>query len=536
MSQSNGLNMKERITLIVFSITTPLEELISAINSASPSGVTLCLSPHIVFDDELKIILEQVTKRPIFKSFYHYISETEMRYCDEQADKNIQNRFLDRERLIYSYYDEIKFLKNQIIYSNIKQSYEINACICLAEDLGIEKSVFTDNEAETQQTSKLGFLKKIGFGLRRIVFNFRKLFQVNTKITVLDGDGGPFYLLGEYERVTQYLDPDKYSLAPPSLLSNLVLGAMLKVCLIRNLDIKVLDKIAGILLRGLGYIAKTFLPTSNYPIAAPMHAHIDAFSWVAKFRSVPCLSIQDGYLPVNYSSAYLKYRVGVSYYLIWDMLSAGLFESNGLDYRVWSCFQRNDIPKPIDRPIKVRQVLFLASGAGDWTALKNRSDEDLAFLSFLDVAKEYKHINFIYRPHPLWVHPDHQGARSIERVSVFCQMQACENLSVSGGAILDAANFSEDGNLSAGSVSIGDDIATSDIIFGDHSQVLLTAAEKGKIVASVNCCQRQSFFYGHTSLGLPLLESSDDMKMFISNCLKGEFSNFEAFIESYNGR
>lgn len=536
MRHSKDLTMKERINLIVFSITTPLEELISAINSAPPSGITLCLSPHIVFDDERKIILEQVAKRPIFRSFYHYISETEMRYCDEQADRNIQKIFLDRERHIYHYYDEIKFLKNQIICNNIQVDYKIDAVICLAEDLGIERSIFSDKWAETKQTSSFGFLKKVASGLQRMVFRIGKIFRVKTKITVLVGDGGPFYLLGEYERVTQYFDPDKYSLTPPSCVSNIVLGAMLRVCLIRSLDIKFLDKIAVVLLLGLGCIAKKFLTKSNYPIAAPMHAYIDAFGWVAKFRSVPCLSIQDGYLPVNYSSAYLKYRVGVSSYLIWDTLSAGLFESNGLDYRVWGCFQRNDIPKVIESPIKVRQVLFLASGAGDWTALKNRSDEDLAFLAYLDVAKEYKHIKFIYRPHPLWVHPDHQGARSIERVSRFCQIQACENLSVSGGAISDAANFLEDGNLSAGSTSIADDIATSDIIFGDHSQVLLTAAEKGKMVASVNRCQRQSFFYGHTSLGFPLLESSDDMKMFISNCLKGELSHFETFIESYNSR
>ena len=134
------------------------------------------------------------------------------------------------------------------------------------------------------------------------------------------------------------------------------------------------------------------------------------------------------------------------------------------------------------------------------------------------------------------MHPDHQGARAIERLSEFCEAESCENLVISTGAILEGSIFTNDGNLSSSSASIQEEIAESDIIFGDHSQALLVAAEEGKVVASINCCERQSLFFAHTSIGLPLLESSRDMEVFIANCLSGNFSGIDTFIENYNAR
>ncbi|MDC1307030.1 hypothetical protein N8Z40_03425 [Pseudomonadales bacterium] len=519
--------MKKKITLIVFSLTTSLEDLISIISSRPVNEMVLCLSPHVVFDYELKIIRNQVSTLPIFTSFYQYISEAEMIYCDVQADQIIQERFGDRMGRLEWYFDQIKLLKNEIIYKNIKSRYDIDQCYVLAEDLGIMGKAFIDKNTKSLDTGSTDISDIIKSGVK-------KLFT-STNITVLNGNDRPIYLVGEAKRITQYLDREKYYLTSPNLIAKLVVGGMLKICLIKKLDVGVLDKLADCFLALFGFITKRFLTKFNFPLSTSIHEYNDALGWVAKSLSVPCINIQDGYLPAKYS-AYLKYRVGVTHYFIWDSLSSGIFELHGLSCSVWDCFKRNDIPTIVKRPAEVHQVLFLTSGAGDWTALKNRSDEDLSFLAFSDVAKEFKNIKFIYRPHPLWLHPEHQGTRSIERISEFCEAEACGNLVISGGAILEGSNFTKDGNLSAGSASIEEEIAGSDIIFGDHSQALLAAAEKGKIVASVNCCKRSSLFFGHTSIGFPLLESSGDMEGFIANCLSGDFSGIDAFIENYNAR
>jgi len=520
--------MKKKITLIIFSLTTSLEDLISTIKSKPVSEMVLCLSPHVVFDDELMTIRSQISEITIFKSFCHYISEAEMNFCDIQADKFIQNRYGERAGRLEQYYDKIKILKNEIIFNNIKSIYDVDQCHILSEDLGIEKKAFLDDSAQSSDAGSNNILNKIKD-------SGNKLFS-KVNIAVLNANDGPIYLLGESKRVTQYLDPDKYYLSPPNLIAMLTITAMLKICLIKKLNIVPLNKLASYILQFLGVIVKRALKRLNFPLSTSIHEYNDAFGLVAKALSVPCINIQDGYLPSNYPSAYLKYRVGVTHYFIWDGLSSGIFDLHGLSCSVWDCFKRNDIPNNLKHPSEIHQVLFLTSGAGDWTALKNRSDEDLSFLAFCEIAKKFENIKFIYRPHPLWVHPDHQGVRSIERISQFCEVKSCGNLVISAGAISEGANFTKDGNLSAGSGSIEEEIAGSDIIFGDHSQALLVAAERGKIVASVNCCNRQSFFFGHTSIGFPLLESIGDMEAFIVQCLSGDFSGMDTFIENYNAR
>jgi hypothetical protein len=267
-----------------------------------------------------------------------------------------------------------------------------------------------------------------------------------------------------------------------------------------------------------------------------IHEHNDSYGEIAKKISVQYINIQDGYLPTNYPSTYLKYRVGVDLYYIWDSLSSGIFSQHNLEYYIWDIFQKNKIRPENVINNEIKQVLFLTSGSGDWTALKNRSDEDLAFLAFCSLATNFNNINFIFRPHPLWLHAEHQGERSIERVVNFSNKLNLDNLTVSGGALLEGLEFSKNKQLSNGSASIGEEISSSDIIFGDHSQVLLTAAEKGKIVASVNFSNRFSLFSGHTELGFPILQSDNDMKSFINDALKGDLLGFNSFIERYNER
>jgi len=520
--------MKEKITLIVFSLSTSLEKLISCLNTRPKGELIVCLSPHVVFNDELEIIKNEVDVLPIFESFYQYISEEEMVYCDTYADELIVNKFSNRSGRLNEYYQYIKKIKNELIYKNIQEKYSVDKCMVLARDLGIYPEVFTKKKEKIKKKSVLE-------SLQLITFSFKKLISP-INIVVLNAVDHAFYLIGNHKRVAQYLDCEKYSLSTPRAGFKVLIWLMIKISLIKKLNIPIFNKLVNLLLNINGFVIKNIFKNYNFPLMTSIHEHNDSYGEIAKKISVQYINIQDGYLPTNYPSTYLKYRVGVDLYYIWDSLSSGIFSQHNLEYYIWDIFQKNKIRPENVINNEIKQVLFLTSGSGDWTAIKNRSDEDLAFLAYCDLAVKFENIKFIYRPHPLWVHPDHQGVRSIQRVHEYVNNLSIDNLIVSAGALAEGVDFAKNKQLSNGSASIGDEISASNIIFGDHSQVLLTAAEEGKIVASVNFSNRSSLFSGHTELEFPLLQSLDDMKEFMKGVTKGDLSSFNTFIEKYNDR
>ena len=187
-------------------------------------------------------------------------------------------------------------------------------------------------------------------------------------------------------------------------------------------------------------------------------------------------------------------------------------------------------------PRRIKKIVFLASGAGDWTALKNRSDEDLSFLAFVDVARAKPEIQFVYRPHPLWMHPNHQGVYSIQRVIEYTVERNLPNLRVSGGALAEGNDFRKNKQLSAASMSIDEDVDMSDLVLGDHSQALITAAQKGRIIASVSLAKRKEFFSDYIQLGFPILRSAEDIMDLIKR-VEGDpdfIVRYNKAIELYN--
>lgn len=246
--------------------------------------------------------------------------------------------------------------------------------------------------------------------------------------------------------------------------------------------------------------------------------------------------LQDGLLPSYYPSAYLKYRIWASKYYIWNKISAGIFIRHSLDYEIWECFKKIPLPLINNTNITIKNIVFLASGAGDWTALKNRSDEDLAFLALMEAAKANPNIKFVFRPHPLWMHHEHQGINSIQRLFDYALEINLPNFAISGGAFEEGKNFTKNSRLSFAPTTINDDIATSDMVLGDHSQALITAAQKGKIIASLSLARRKEFFCDYAKLGFPVLRSTEEINDLIKKLQKGKefILNYNKAIELYN--
>lgn len=524
--------MREKINLIVFSLTTPNSLLIEAIETTKQNEYhTLCLSPHKLFNTEIACITKKATKEISFNSFYEFISQKEMEYCDTEADNIIISEKKSRENQLRNYYSKIKELKNIIIIDNISAKYQLELKYILSDDLGIDVQVWLRNGFNNcflplPESTKITIYDKV---TRRVKVLFQYL-KNKPVISLFKTSAENFYLIGRPNRIIQYLDSKKYTISPLPQWEVLYLNTLLILCLLsRKKHIAVIRLTSSFLLDMFALFFKIIKGEHIYTIISPIHEDNDMYGFLASKIGVEMFYMQDGFLPSYYPSAYLRYRIWANKYYIWDKLSKGIFERHLLNYEVWDCYMRTTLPLIENEKLKIRNVVFLTSGAGDWTALKNRSDEDLVFLAFTEAAKKLPEVNFIYRPHPLWMHPEHQGVNSIKRIINYSEELNLPNFTVSSGALKEGNAFTKDKHLSVEPTTINEDINFADIVFGDHSQSLVTAVQKKKIIASVSLANRKEFFYDYTQLGFTILRSANDIVSFIK-----KVETEPNFVENYN--
>jgi hypothetical protein len=141
---------------------------------------------------------------------------------------------------------------------------------------------------------------------------------------------------------------------------------------------------------------------------------------------------------------------------------------------------------PEARPIK--RVLLALNHAGDWTALINRSDTDVLVQAFCNVARHFPALVFIVRPHPTMAHPAHEGVGSLKRIQDHVKALALSNLFVS-------------------SVSLEEDLETTDVVMSEYSQVLIDAFRAGKLGLIVNLTGRRSFMTDFEACGFAAVDS-----------------------------
>ena len=161
-------------------------------------------------------------------------------------------------------------------------------------------------------------------------------------------------------------------------------------------------------------------------------------------------------------------------------------------------------------PEKVKTILVATSGTGDWTAQKNRSDDDLMVMAFVEVAKKLPDVEIIYRAHPTWIFPEHVGINSINRVAEYFEWTKLSNIHLS-------SNIPNMKVLSFPRSSLEEDLKKADIVFGEHSVSMIDGAFKNIPFASVNLTTRRDLFCGLTELGFPNCKNADDIVDFIKN-------------------
>jgi len=132
-----------KIELIIFTQSTTVVGLVSSLLGLHRCDLLICLSTHELFEVEKKIITSAIKNTIVFHSFADFLTDAEMEYCDQFADRMIANKYKHRSiELLSEYYSQIKLLKNYIVKQNVMKMYKYDKCHLLNSDLGVDKHIW----------------------------------------------------------------------------------------------------------------------------------------------------------------------------------------------------------------------------------------------------------------------------------------------------------------------------------------------------------------------------------------------------------
>lgn len=467
-------------------------------------GEVLIVSTQYIFENEVEIIDGVLDRRCKYVDFADLLTDAEREQCDVDAYHNSQKD-------VGQYYNCIKELKNERIAVHLKTQYPCKNCLLVCSDLGIDESVWEDNgftkvsceyyhdEPVAVTTVKSGRIAAI---VRSQIQTIKKFYKGDIWATTFHGRKHLFF--GSTNRIGYRMD----------------------------LEFKKSSKWENIKFIAEYYCIKLFgwMPKNNTVRMTTFHE--DTHWHLPDHRNFNTKKIQDGYLPPNYSSKYLRfYGTGTEFYA-WDVIGCHTFQYHGLKYAIMPFRKKLFLPEP-NYPKQVKKVLCVASGAGDWTAIKNRSDEDMMLWVFGKVAAMFPDIEFVYRCHPVWVHPAHQGVNSIQRAAEYYDWLKLPNLKLSGN--IPNANQNGEFVLSYKRSSFEEDLRDVDIVFGEHSVSMLDAGFKNILFASCNVTGHRNFWEDITNLGFPHCESIEEIASLLRSITLPAFKeSYDQAIKKYN--
>lgn len=467
------------------------------------------LSTHRLFPFEKEIINSIFTVTE-FITFAELLTDRDMEWCDKKAFDLIGgNKIYSGDLSIY--YDCIKQLKNEVVYNKLKKRYgKFEGYLC-ADDLGISKKVwlkhkfklflleyyYTCDEKRGIKIYLKQILKKCRF-IRKNYYKMRNFFNsdMTDEVYVANHKDMKYVFIGNMNRI-------KYRL---------------------NLEwVKSKEEYERIK-------NKVYETSDKCQYLSTIHEKTKCIIPDKKVYDVRI--IQDGYLPPNYSSLYLKFVPQNIKYYAWDELGTQIFRNQNLSVSILPFRKKLYLPDPIFGKV-VKKVLVVTSGAGDWTAVKNRSDEDLMVEAIGKVAQTLPNVEFVYRCHPVWVHPEHQGMNSINRVIEYFESLGISNIKVSSNIIHeDLKNF----KLSLPRQSLDADLKGTDLVLGEHSIAMIDGAFEGIPFASINFTGRRNLFCGISDLGFPHYEDVSGVVEFIKSIFfdKELQEKYKQAINNYN--
>lgn len=477
--------------IFVFSQNLKLEYFKSNVNLSKNTDTSVFLTTQLLFENE-KDYLKEIFGECVFSTFADYLTDEEMAVCDGEA-------YTSKEIPYQDYLDNIKRLKNRIVISKIVRQYPTYSRYIISDDLGIDgdewvKNGFKRLRGEYYYNESKNILNKardIGAGipiLKRIYHIFRKPNSSNLFLQeeVRAGfyKGRKYVFIGKMGRISYRLDiPFEESKTDCD-----------------NLN------------------ASIFETKETCTYMTTWHEHGKCL--IPDEDKYDVRWAQDGYLPPNYTQYDYHFKPKNVVYYCWDVLGTQLFKNRDLPYEMIPFRKKLYLPKP-KFPEKIKRVLIVASGSGDWTALKNRSDDDSLVVAFVEMARRFPEIHFTYRCHPTWVHPLNVGVNAINRVGEYFKSVSLPNLTLSGNTPM--TNKENGYCLTFSRNSLEEDLKNTDMVFGEHSISMIDAGLEGIPFCSVNMTKRRNFFVGINDLGFPLCIGLDDIENVINSVSDHDF-------------
>lgn len=489
-------------TIVIFSQNLKLESLRHLMKEIIVEDGVCFLTTHFLFENE-RVFLREIFVNCEFKTFADFLTDSEMSLCDTQAYSSNEMDYLD-------YLSKLKHKKNEIVAGKILSEHHPKYKYILSSDLGIDGQVwkeigFNYLEAEYYYNETTN----VKYHVRKILFSSRIIKKLYNKIKSRNVQHIP------EEVHVGFFEGHKY----------VFLGKLSRIGYRLDIDFKTSEEECEKLNRG------EFETKETCTYMTTWHEHGKCN--VPDNQKYDVRWAQDGYLPPNYSHKDYFFKPDNVKYYCWDILGTELFKNQGLPYEIIPFRKKLYLPEP-KFPVKVKNVLIVASGSGDWTALKNRSDDDIMVDAFVQMARRFPNIHFTYRCHPTWVHPQNVGVNAINRVHDYFKWLNLPNLTLSSNI---PPMFESTGKykLSFSRTSLEEDLKQADFVIGEHSISMIDAAFKNIPFFSVNITNRRSFFVGIEGLGFPNCSSLDEIENMIKSIDTMEFKNkFIAAIENYN--
>lgn len=459
------------INVFLFSQNVKIES-IRKYKALGRDAINVFLTPHYLFPNERKY-LENYFNSCIYRCFADYLSDNEMASCDNVAFRQNKSDYSEYMLLI-------KKMKNEKIATNLNREFKKYNGYILSDDLGIfrggvwKKLGFISLECKYYFPQKQGFIKKISSFFKRTTSKDALFDEVYTANII----GQKIIFIGKLDRISYRLN--------------------FKFTKCKDETIK--------------YNKNIFYPKTKCQYWTTIHEQ-----WKIKIpddNNFDICVLQDGILPSNYIGYLYTFKPNNVRYLCWDVISLKLFKNYNLPVSLIPNRKKLYLPTPNFNNIK--KILVVSSGSGDWTALKNRSDDDILVYVFSQLAKKYPTIEFIIRCHPTWIHPNHLGVNSINRVIEYFESLNLNNLKLSDNIYHNNLNNFQ---LSISRNSLDADLKNVDFVFGEHSISMIDAALQKIPFASVNLTNRRNFFADITAMGFPHCESIDQIENIINNIL-----------------
>lgn len=489
--------------IVVITQNVKLKSL-SGVKDKLQPGSVLIVSTQFVFENEREIINNVLGVNCDYVDFADLLSDAERQKCDEDA-------FDESFRGTSPYYARIKTLKNERIVSQVEKKYPSVNRLLVCDDLGIDGAVWIARGYKPV-SCEYYYLNKSAPTTGRISRIVQRI-------------------VGQLKAIGDYYKRDIWQ-ANFRGTKHLFFGSTNRIGYRMALEFKKASKWENIKFIAARFSIKLFNIMPKNDTVRMTTLHEDAYWKLPDHRNFNVKKIQDGYLPPNYTSKYLCYSGRETEFYAWDEIGCHTFQYHHLNYAIMPFRKKLYLPEP-RFPKRVKRVLCVASGAGDWTAIKNRSDEDMMLWAFGKIAAIFTNIEFVYRCHPVWIHPQHQGVNSIKRAAEYYDWLKLPNLKLSGN--IPDANQGGQFVLSYKRSSFEEDLKDVDLVFGEHSVSMLDAGFKNILFASCNVTGHRNLWEDITKLGFPHCESVEDIAGIIRKAETATFkTEYMQAVKNYN--